>query len=82
MEMVLVEKRRDGKIHPLGGHLSGVQWNRAVNYAHRFRCRDGLSYRKVQVALAELGIRRSLGQIHHDVRAFECARCKETTDGR
>ena len=43
---------------------------------HRLRCRDGLSVRQVQAALAgQHGVRRSLGAIMRDLKGWECGDC-------
>jgi hypothetical protein len=43
---------------------------------HRLRCRDGLSVRQVQAALAsEHGVRRSLGAIMRDLKGWQCEAC-------
>jgi len=77
LTLTVVERRRDGKLHPEGGRLAEREHTRAVNLAHIMRCRDGLSYRKTRTALESYGIRRSLGQVFADVRDFECERCRE-----
>jgi len=73
--VVPVEVRKDGKAYPLGGYLRGRDRWRAVNLAHQLHCRDGLSYRQTQAGLEDHGIRRSLGQIHSDLRRYVCAEC-------
>ncbi|GEM_PF-1437005 len=76
--VIVVERRRDGKLHPVGGRLRGVEWNRAVNLAHQLHCRDGLSYRKTAAAMLEnLGIRRSVGQVFADIASFTCDYCRQ-----
>jgi hypothetical protein len=70
-----LERRSDGKLYPPGGVLPERERWRAVNLAHRFRCRDRLAIRAVQVALAERGIRRSLGIIHRDLARYACDVC-------
>ena len=70
--VVVVERRRDGKLHPPGGQLDDETWRRAVNLAHTWRCRDGLSYRAVVKALEGEGIRVSIGSVHAWIRRYAC----------
>jgi hypothetical protein len=42
--IITVERRRDGKLHTVGGRLLGDDWDKAVAYAHALRCEEGLSY--------------------------------------
>src|SRR5262249_37171295 len=62
-----VTVRADGKRYPVGGTLPERERWRAAHLAHRYHCRDGLSVRQTQVALAKAGIRRSLGILHRDL---------------
>jgi hypothetical protein len=79
--VAVVERRSDQKLYPIGGFLPRGERVRAIQLAHRARCRDHLSYRQVQKVLADAGIRRSLGQVHADVHGtpgrpgFACHRC-------
>lgn len=75
--VVLVERWRDGKLHPAGGYLPRPERAKAIRLAHRCRCRDGLSFRQVQRALESFGIRRSVGQIHADVVNYVCDLCAD-----
>jgi hypothetical protein len=73
--IVMVERWRDGKLHPAGGYLPWEQRAVAIGQAHRLHCRHGLSYRQTVAALAKLGIRRSLGQVFADIRDYPCRVC-------
>jgi hypothetical protein len=75
VHLVAVERWRDGKLHPAGGYLPEPERNRAIIIAHRLRCREHMSYRRVQRSLESFGIRRSLGQVYHDVTAYACRIC-------
>jgi hypothetical protein len=77
-----VSVRRDGhtgtgvRHYPPGnGQLPERERDRAVYLAHRFHCRDRLSFRATQAALARAGIRRSVGQIHKDIVRYVCDIC-------
>ncbi len=70
--VVVVERRRDGKLHPVGGVLPDAEWRRAVNLCHAWRCRDGMSYRKIVAALEAEGIRASIGSVHAWIRRYDC----------
>jgi hypothetical protein len=76
ISVVLVTKRADGKLHPPGGSLPWPQRREVIGLAHASRCRDGLSYRATQRALAEAGYRRSIGIIYHDVTHYGCRYCQ------
>jgi hypothetical protein len=73
--VAVVEQRRDSKLYPVGGSLPLPERARAIQLAHRARCRDQLSYRQVIKVLADAGIRRSLGQVHNDITRYACERC-------
>jgi hypothetical protein len=73
--VLVVERRRDGRLYPVRGALPWPQRREAIGLAHAARCRDGQSFRQAQRALAEAGIRRSLGQIYHDVTHYGCRWC-------
>ena len=76
--VVVVERRRDGKLHPPGGKLPDKDRWRAVRIAHQLVHGRGLSIRAAQaVLLAEHGIRRSFGSVQHDLKAFSCPRCED-----
>jgi hypothetical protein len=78
VSVVVVERRRDGKLHPPGGTLPDKDRWRAVNLAHRLVHRDHLSIRAAQrVLLEEHGIRRSFGSVQHDLKAFTCRECED-----
>jgi hypothetical protein len=80
VDVIVVERRRDGKLHPPGGTLPERDRWRAVNLVHRLVHRDRLSIRAAQAALlADHGIRRSVGSIHHDLTAFTCRECEDET---
>jgi hypothetical protein len=76
-----LEVRADGKSYPPGGVLPEPQRWRAVNLAHRYRCRDQLSVRQVQAALGRAGIRRSLGMIARDLARYGCDVCDPPEPG-
>jgi hypothetical protein len=74
--IVQVERRRNGKLHPVGGSLPLAERARAIRLAHELAHRDGCSIRAVQrELLARLAIRRSVGQIHHDLTSYACRIC-------
>jgi hypothetical protein len=73
--VLVVERRRDGRCYPVGGVLAEDQRRAAIAAAHASRCRDGRSFRATQRALAEAGIRRSLGMIYRDVTTWGCRWC-------
>lgn len=76
MVAVPVERRRDGKLHPLGGRLPEPERKRARWLAHNLVHRDGLSIQQAQRVMAEsYGLRRSLGSIMRDLQRWECPRC-------
>jgi hypothetical protein len=75
--IVQVERRKDGKSYPVGGSLQVADRARAIRLAHQLAHRDHLSIRAVQRALlADHTIRRSLGQIHHDLASYACEACE------
>jgi hypothetical protein len=70
-----VERRADGKAYPVR-FLSPAERARARVLAHRLHCREGLTVRATQRALAaEHGLRRSLGSIMKDLQGWECPQC-------
>jgi hypothetical protein len=76
---VLVEVRRgaDSKLYPAHPLPKVERW-RAVNLAHRVRCRDGLSIRQVRRVMAQqFGVRRTVGSIARDLALFTCSRCED-----
>lgn len=75
--VAVVVRRSDSKLYPEGGVLPERERWRAIRLAHRAVCRDRLSYRAAQQALADAGIRRSLGQLHHDVASYVCSLCED-----
>jgi len=78
VNIVIVEVRRgaDSKLyraHP----LSKAERNRARWLAHNLVCRDGLSVRQAQRAMAEQhGVRRAVGTIARDLALFTCPWCE------
>jgi hypothetical protein len=73
--IVEVRRGRDGKLY-LAHPLTHAERNRARWASHNMVCRDGLSIRAAQRAMAEqLGIRRSIGSIVRDLRGWECPAC-------
>ena len=70
--VVVVERRRDGKLHPPGGQLDEATWRRAVNLCHVLKCRDGMSYRRIVAALESEGIRASIGSVHAWTHRYSC----------
>jgi hypothetical protein len=75
MGLSVVERRKDGKLHPVGGRLPEADHQRAVNITHTLRCRDGASFRAIVRALGEAGIRASLGSVHAWARGYSCPFC-------
>jgi len=73
--VIEVERRADGRRYPPGGTLPERERWRAINLAHRLHCRDKLSFRATQAALAQQGIRRSLGQLSKDLANYACDIC-------
>lgn len=74
--VIVVERRKDGKMHPPGGYLPDADRDRARLLAHYLVRRDRRSLRQAQkIMFEDHGIRRSLGSIHHDLRTFECPEC-------
>jgi hypothetical protein len=73
--VLVVERRPDGRLYPEGGSLPWPQRREVIGLAHASRCRDGLSFRATQRALAEAGYRRSIGIIYHDVTHYGCMWC-------
>jgi hypothetical protein len=77
MNVVVVERKRDGRLYPPGWQLPPAERARAIRLAHALVCRDRLPYRQAQAAmLARHGIRRSLGQVYKDVRGYACPVCE------
>jgi len=75
--VAVVERRRDGKLHPLGGRRSDADLDRAVSLVHAMRCRDRMSYRQIAARLAEYGLRVSLGSVYAYYRRYCCERCED-----
>ncbi len=69
---MIVERRKDGKLHPVGGRLPEPGRAEAIELAHRFRCGGRMSYRQVQAGLEEAGYRVSLGTLVSWVRDHRC----------
>jgi hypothetical protein len=75
--LAVVERRRDGKLHPVGGRLPEDDHERAVALAHWLRCHDRLSYRQVVEGLAtEHGLRVSLGSVFAWCQIYTCRYCR------
>jgi hypothetical protein len=72
MDLLVVERHRDGSLHPVGGYRDDATLRRAINLVHTLRCRDGLSYRQIVARLAEEGLRVSLGSVWHYRQAWRC----------
>jgi hypothetical protein len=72
--MIVVRRGRDGKDYP-AVPLTHAERNRARWAAHHAVCRDGMTIRQAQAAMAAQGIRRSIGIIMHDLQNFECPHC-------
>jgi hypothetical protein len=73
--VIEVERRRDGRRYPPGGSLpEPLRW-RAASLAHQLHCRDGLTIRATQQALAARGLRHSVGMIHRDLTRYACDAC-------
>jgi hypothetical protein len=59
--------------------LPPAERQRAVALAHHLCHCDGLTVRAAQKVMREqYALVRSLGSIAHDLRAFTCARCRDT----
>jgi hypothetical protein len=71
----------DGKSYPAhqpGGALPEAVHREAINVAHHLIHGLHYSYRAAQTELlAEHGIRRSLGSLHHDLAEFTCRDCAD-----
>jgi hypothetical protein len=73
----IVERRRDGKIYPLGGSLPPADRGRAIRLVHALCHRDHLSIREAQRVMADqYAIRRSIGILHRDLAAYACPVCE------
>jgi hypothetical protein len=73
---------RDGKMYPVTseqcGTLPRAERREAIDLAHRLVHGLGYTIRAAQAELlADHGLRRSLGTIHHDLIEFTCADCME-----
>jgi len=75
--VIIVERDRLGRLYPAGYRRSKADTARVVSLVHQFRCRDGLSYRKIIARLESAEIRVSLGSVHRYLRVFECDRCAD-----
>ena len=73
--VVLVERRRDGKLHPLGGVLGEREQRRCIALVHQSRHALGLSYRATQRRLEEYGLRASLGSVYTYATQWRCEHC-------
>ncbi len=73
-----VRRGRDGKLYPPRPVVPDRNHWRTINLVHRLVHADKLSIRAAQrVMLAEHGVRRSVGQLHHDLAAYVCPRCED-----
>jgi hypothetical protein len=73
--LAVVTRGADGKLYPARS-LGHAERNRARWMIHNLHCRDGLSLRAAQRAMAEsYGVRRSMGTICADLANFECPSC-------
>jgi hypothetical protein len=79
--LIEVERRADGKKYPPGGVLPERERWRAIRLEHQLHCRDRLSIRATVAALAGRGIRRSVGQVHTDLRRYACDVCDPPEPG-
>jgi hypothetical protein len=77
MIVVEVERRRDGKLHPPGGHRSAEEIARLVWRVHELRCQEDLSFRRIVAQLAAQGSRVSLGSAWHYWAGWQCRECAE-----
>jgi hypothetical protein len=73
--LAVVERRRDGKLHPAGGYHAPGEVEQAAGIIHTLRCGQGLPFRTIQARLADRGLRFSLGSVYHYWRAYSCDRC-------
>jgi hypothetical protein len=75
--VLVVERHRDGTLHPVGGHRSAAELAAVLRLVHQLRCQDAQSYRQVVAGLAERGHRVSLGRVWHYATAYQCSRCRD-----
>lgn len=72
----LVRVASDGRLYPPSWpHMPPAERQRLRDIEHDYHCRQGLSIRQTQAAMAREGIRRSVGQLHQDLTRFECSHC-------
>jgi hypothetical protein len=68
---------RDGKTYPAGWTLPEAERRRAAALAHALVHRDRLSIRAAQkIMLESFAVRRSVGSIWGDLRAYTCKICR------
>jgi len=73
-----VRRGRDGKLYPPRPVVPDRDHWRTIRLAHELVHGRGLSIRRAQaVMLADHGVRRSVGQLHNDLRGFTCPRCED-----
>jgi hypothetical protein len=75
MTTFVVERHRDGSLHPVGGHRSDEEIARIVALTHWLRCQQGIQFRQIVAELARRGHRVSLGSAHHYATAWTCPEC-------
>lgn len=68
----------DGKLYPRGPVDKDMR-NRIVTQTHRLH-HEGKSVRQIVAALAEAGVRRSVGTVHSDLKNWRCATCSGVSD--
>ncbi len=66
-----------GRPYPVGIRRPEAEVDRLVDLVHRFRCRDGLSYRQIVAKLLEQGYRVSRGSVQNYHRRYWCEKCKD-----
>ena len=76
--VIEVRVRSDGKRYPVTWKLPDKERGRAIRLAHELVHGRGMSIRAAQAAmLADHAVRRSVGQMHHDLAAYVCPRCED-----
>lgn len=64
-------------MYPLDGTLPEADRMRAIVLVHALRCGQGASFRRIVDALADAGIRVSIGTAHGWTVRYECDRCAD-----
>lgn len=77
MATFVVERHRDGTLHPVGGHRSDEQIAHLVRRVHALRCSEDLQFRQIVARLAEEGHRVSLGSVWHYWDGWQCKECAD-----